>query len=85
MDVDILKDIASKYDLVSRVVRTYDGVVMVKVTCEEIEKVFDLHERNSSMLPLDMDAIRTEYDKTKVFIRSKMLPLHTTMVGIEKQ
>lgn len=71
MDVDLLKDIASKYDLVSRAVRAYDGVVMVKITSEEIEKVFDLHERNSNMLPLDMDTIREEHNKTKVFISQK--------------
>lgn len=32
MDVDFLKDITSWYDLVSRVVKTFDRKVMVKIT-----------------------------------------------------
>lgn len=44
MDVDLLKDITSRYDPVSKVVRTFDGVDMVRIIGKEIEEIFDLHE-----------------------------------------
>lgn len=60
MDIDLLKYIASKYDLVAKVVRAFDGVVMVRITKEEIEEFFDLHEWSQDMVPLDLDSIRNE-------------------------
>lgn len=46
VDVDLVKDIIAKYDPVYKIVRACNGAQVIKITKEEITKVFKLQEWN---------------------------------------
>lgn len=81
MDVEFLKDVATRYDLVYKIVRACNGVEMVRITREEIVEIFKLHEWSEDMVHVDLDTFRKEYDNTKVLFKTTMLPMHTTSMG----
>lgn len=65
MDVDLLKALAANYDPVTRTVRDFDGVDMVKVTREEIAGIFKLVEWSEDMVPIDEKVLRVEYERVR--------------------
>lgn len=81
MDVYLLKAIANKYDLVSRVIRVNEGEILLTIRREEFHEIFDLYEPSANLVQVDLNELKAEYYKMKEFIKSNFLPMHLARVG----
>lgn len=70
----MLRSIAINYDPVTRTMRSFDIIDMVKVTKEQIACVFKLTESSDNMTKIDENSLREEYDKTKHAFKIHILP-----------
>lgn len=81
MDVDLLKAMATNYDVVTRTIRTYDGKEMVRITKDEIAHVFKLTRWSDEMPKINEKTLTEEYDNTKIAFRVHILPRYLAKSG----
>lgn len=62
MDIDLLTQIAKSYDPITRTVRNVNGGPLIKITDDELRRVFWLNETSSYLEPIDFKMIKNVYD-----------------------
>lgn len=81
LDVDLMIQIAKSYDPITREVRDVKGQLLIKLSAEEIRKVFRLSEPSGSLENIDFEELRQVYDAQRNYFRGKLLKDLCTKIG----
>ena len=80
-DSDLLKDLANRYDPITRWVRSNSGASLFEVNPALIKEVFNLNSDPSAYEGIDIDDLQAKYEAQALFLKAGPLQQHAVRVG----